>query len=103
MKQISNKGAELVTVTVKCKRCPRTFSEELPKSFVDICYEIDADEFVGTCPVCAAKDPIFKALHPGRTGRGRISDGSSTNGTAAESSTDDCKPEQQREGRDDKH
>jgi hypothetical protein len=103
MKQISNNGAELVTVTVKCKRCLQTFNQELPKSFVDICYEIDADEFVGTCPICAAEDPIFKALHPGRAGRGRVLDGSTANGVAAGTSSDDYKPEQRREGCDDRH
>lgn len=64
---MSKTGTEhtcVVTVTVSCKRCHATFNKALPKRFIEACDQTGAEGFTGTCPRCAAADPIFSALHP---------------------------------------
>ncbi len=64
MRKIANEDPRVVTVSVKCKRCSETFETELPKSFAEACDQAGAEGFTGTCPKCAAADPIFRSLHP---------------------------------------
>jgi CRISPR/Cas system-associated endoribonuclease Cas2 len=54
----------MITVSGICKRCHDRFEKELPKHFVDMCYQAGAQGFTGTCPACTAADPVFSALHP---------------------------------------
>jgi hypothetical protein len=64
MRKIANEDPPVVTVSVKCKHCSTTLEKRLPKAFVEACDQAGAEGFTGTCPKCAAADPIFRSLHP---------------------------------------
>jgi hypothetical protein len=63
MDTTENEGMNMITVSAICKRCGKTFAKDLPRELVAACEEAGAQGFTGTCPRCAAADPVFSALH----------------------------------------